>query len=149
MRSKGFLAACALMVIGFTVVPAAGAATDGDRTSDQLLLSILAAEAASPEAPPEAIFPDEQRPILLSCSALVYCTNGTTKSCTCGGAGTCTSYPYGNPYGGYVTCDCGGSVTTQTCPPPPPPACNKKACDISCGGPGYGLCTQQGQCVCL
>jgi len=150
VRSKGLLVAWALVVIGFTVAPAAGAVPDGDLTSDQLLQSILSAEPASPQAPPEAIFPDDQKPILRSCSATAYCYYAAPKTCSCGGGGSCDSYPSGNPYGGYVTCACaGGGTTTLTCPPPPPPVCNKKACDLSCGGPGYGFCTQQGQCVCL
>ncbi len=86
-----------------------------------------------------------------SCSANVFCDDGSTKACSCPAplGGSCNAYPNGSPWGGYVDCACNnGTHPVYYCSQPPPPACNRKACDLQCGGPGMGRCVGD-NCVCL
>jgi len=80
------------------------------------------------------------------CSASLYCDNGATVACSCSNGGSCTDHP-GNPWGGYVTCQCTGQSRPTSYYCQEPNTCVPSQCDAQCGGPGYGICSGT-QCYC-
>lgn len=84
--------------------------------------------------------------VAASCSVYLACDDGSTVRCSCSGGGTCSSYPNGNSWGGYVVCSCDGKGTVQySCNAP---TCTQTSCDTQCGGPGSGVCSGN-TCYCL
>jgi hypothetical protein len=81
-----------------------------------------------------------------ACTAYVGCANGTGLRCSCAGAGTCSSNPNANPWGGSVYCNCVSEPdASKACKQP---SCSQTICDNHCGGPGTGVCSG-GFCYCM
>lgn len=105
-------------VICTLAVVAAGAASAADAVArpaatEPALCPVVEGLEAAPEAVPTGGLGGVQE---YSCSATWYCETwwGSRLSCSCPGAGTCTSGPENH---GYVSCDCIGAPDTyETCP---------------------------------
>ena len=85
------------------IEPVATEATDATESRDEIKHSDLPLEESS-----ETFLTNQ-------CIAAVSCDDGTSVSCFCPppDGGRCTSYPTGNPWGGYVRCWCSGSPFAQ------------------------------------
>lgn len=78
-----------------------------------------------------------------ACYEGLSCDDGSSVYCSCPypNGGVCTAYPSGNPWGGYVRCQCNGSpyIKEFHCNAP---TCTQQSCDNQCGGfPGAGVCS--------
>lgn len=82
--------------------------------------------------------------IQLTCSDTAWCgSSGTSVTCSGGTCGLAVDQYCAGGVRGYAICD-----GVRTYCPACPSTCNKKACDASCGGPGYGVCSGN-NCICL
>jgi hypothetical protein len=118
------------------LIPTAGSAA----TSDEEFFAALA-PASAPEAAPAPIALGKKE-IEMNATCTAVCQYGGNVSCS---GSSCSAVNQScSAQRGYATCD-GFTYYCAACPNP----CNKKACDLSCGGPGYGYCTGSGICVCL
>lgn len=116
------------------------------------------AASASPEAtenldavePSQLPLEEPSKTFLSSyCGASLSCDGGGGVSCSCPApnGGTCNDYPNGNPWGGYVRCQCSGSPFVQEYHCNYSGSCTQRSCDTQCGGPGSGVCSG-GTCYC-
>ncbi|MEM9554560.1 MAG: hypothetical protein AAGC60_09890 [Acidobacteriota bacterium] len=85
--------------------------------------------------------------VTAGCGSEIRCDNGSSLSCGCSNAsGTCSFDKNANSWGGSITCNCGGSTTTRSCPfvgevcDPP--------CSIQCPS-GIGACVDGRRNLCL
>jgi len=121
-----------LIVAGLCLFPlcaeeAEGTADDAETTSSEA--------ARLPEA------------VIMSCYAQWICEYDDPISCSCPGAGSCTSGPAGD---GWVECICVGAPDSyRECPPYIPPSCQKCKKDSDCVAycsPEPGYCDRDEYC---
>ena len=126
-----------LLVVACFLMPGIVHADLSRGPSKEEFLASLSTEIAPGEVPPT---------IELTCTSTAWCSSSSTSVTCTALSGTCAAGVDQHCPGGirgYAECN-----GVRTYCPACPSTCNLKACALSCGGPGFGICSGN-NCICI